>query len=223
MDVRFPILTSRNFYLLVALVTFFIVNPFLDDGHVSNTILGIFITIIIILSLHSVKRKISTNFYIIFLAILSFLSYWYVLWIKASELTYFLHFSITFLFFCSITFLVIRSVSMQKKITPDTLFGAICGYLLIGYTWSFIYLALASLNPENFSVHMASEPLRLRIDHFIYYSFVTLTTLGYGDILALNSVPRAFSWLEAACGQIYLAVWISQLVGLRIVQQQNNR
>ena len=110
-----------------------------------------------------------------------------------------------------------------KEITADTLFGAICGYLLIGLTWSFIYLLIASVDPTSFSIHMEHELIRSRIDHFIYYSFVTLTTTGYGDILATKSVARNFSWLEACIGQIYLAVWISQLVGLRLLQDTQKK
>lgn len=109
---------------------------------------------------------------------------------------------------------------MQKEISADTLFGAVCGYLLIGLTWTYIYLFIATMDHAAFSIHIDHETARMRIDHFIYYSFVTLTTTGYGDILALKSVPRTFSWLEAVVGQVYLAVWISQLVGLRILQKQ---
>jgi len=54
--------------------------------------------------------------------------------------------------------------------------------------------------------------------HFVYYSYTTLTTLGYGDILPLTSPARTFSYMEAICGQIFLVVLVARLVGLHIAQ-----
>lgn len=216
-DIRQSVMRSRHFYLFVSLIAFFIVNPFLVDNRISNVIMLIFFLFIIFFSVYSVVNK--TLFVVIsFLAILAFASYWYILWINQSVTAFVTHFIFNILFLTLLTFSVISSVTRQHEITPDTLFGAICGYLLIGFIWSYFYLVIASIDPASFSLHIAHEPIRSHIDHFIYYSFVTLTTLGYGDIIALKSVARTFSWLEAVIGQVYLAVWISQLVGLRIMQ-----
>lgn len=218
MDEEKDYFRSRYFYLLIALVTFLLVNPFLTDNHLSNLILLIFFTLIMIFSIHSVAQHAYLGVVTAGLALISFFSYWYILWINASQAAYVIHFSLNIIFLSVILFSVISSVAKQRIITADTLFGAICGYLLIGFTWSFIYLLIASIDPTSFSIHMDHDTIRTRIDHFIYYSYVTLTTIGYGDILALKSVARNFSWLEAVVGQVYLAVWISQLVGLRLLQ-----
>lgn len=217
---QFKVIKSKYFYLLTLLILFFLINPFLADNRVSNIILFVVFSLIIFISLYVIENdKLLTYFTIIF-ALFSYSTYYYVIWIQPDKFTYIFHFVFTFLFMSSITYAIIYSVAEQKEISADTLFGAICGYLLIGLTWTYIYLLLASIDDSSFSIHLNHDGTRARIDHFIYYSFVTLTTTGYGDILALKSISRTFSWLEAIIGQVYLAVWISQLVGLRIIQQQ---
>ena len=211
---------SKYFYLLISLLLFFIVNPFLTESHFSNFLLLIFFSFILFFSVYSVMHKTFLLCVALPLAFATLFSYWYIIWIGASTTAYAIHFIFNILFLGLILFSVVFSVAKNRRITEETLFGAICGYLLIGLTWSFIYLLIASIDPTCFSIHLEQDTIRARVDHFIYYSFVTLTTIGYGDILALKSVPRTFSWLEAVIGQVYLAVWISQLVGLRILQMQ---
>ncbi|MES2217789.1 MAG: ion channel [Pseudomonadota bacterium] len=221
MDSQNSVLKSSYFYLLVALVSFFLINPFLEGNRISNIIIVCFFCYIILLSIYIVAKNRVIATATICLGALSFVSYWYIIWVSESDLASLVHFVITILFLGTITFSVISSVTKRQRVTADTLLGAICGYLLLGFTWSFIYLSIASVDPDSFSIHRNHDSLRSHVDHFVYYSFVTLTTTGYGDILALKSVARTFSWMEAAIGQIYLAVWISQLVGLRILQHQD--
>lgn len=61
------------------------------------------------------------------------------------------------------------------------------------------------------------------LDHFVYYSLVTLSTLGYGDIVALTRAARAWSALEALIGQLYLAILLARLIGLQIIQSRRER
>jgi voltage-gated potassium channel len=221
-NLKYPhsVLNSKYFYLLALLIIFFLVNPFLVDNRISNLILFVVFSLIMILALYVVSDRKILTLVTLFFGLLAYSSYYYVIWIRPDEVAYILHF-VTQLFFLSlVTYAVIYSVTQQKAISADTLFGAVCGYLLIGLTWTYMYLVIVSIDPTSFSIHINHDGTRARIDHFIYYSFVTLTTTGYGDIVALKSLSRTFSWLEAVVGQVYLAVWISQLVGLRILQQQ---
>lgn len=223
MDFKDNILHSRYFYLFVSLTAFFIVNPFLEDNHVSNFILMLFFLSILFFSLYSITNDKKLIFMICTLIILDCITYWYLIFIQPIEKMYLIHFIFNIIIFSIVTFSVIRTVSRQREITANTLFGAICGYLLIGFIWSFLYLIIMTIDPSSFQIHIEHNSIRARVDHFIYYSFETLTTLGYGDILAIKSIPRTFSWMEAALGQIYLAVWISQLVGLRIMQLNKSK
>ncbi len=126
------------------------------------------------------------------------------------------------LFFLLITVVIIRHILSVPKVTSDTIFGAICAYLVLGMVWTMVYSLLEILAPGSFlhggeSVAIAfngtGEPA---ISNFIYYSFVTLTTLGYGDITPGTSPAAALSSLEAVTGQLYLAILIARFVGLNI-------
>lgn len=126
-------------------------------------------------------------------------------------------YSVSSIFFFVITFFVLRYVMRHKTITFNSLCGAVCGYLLIGLTWSYIYRALFVFAAGNFlGVGLDGLSPDGLEQHFTYFSFVTLTTLGYGDITPLSNAAKMFAWVEAVIGQIYLTMWIARLVGLHI-------
>jgi len=110
--------------------------------------------------------------------------------------------------------IVVNNVLRQKNITPNTIYGALSAYLLLGLTWSFAYAAIEGLSPGSFYVDPAydADGVLERRD-FLYYSFVTLTTLGYGDILPLSAKARSMAALEAICGVLYTATLVASLVG----------
>ncbi len=127
-------------------------------------------------------------------------------------------------------FFVIGLVAKQRDVTADTVFGGICGYLLIGLVWSSIFSIIEHLTPGAFvidgvAVSGLSEPTpgRRTFPQLTYFSFVTLTTLGYGDVAPITPQARTLSWLEAGAGQIYLAVLVARLVGLHIAHSMGRR
>jgi hypothetical protein len=95
--------------------------------------------------------------------------------------------------------------------------GAVCGYLLLGMAWGVLYAMLDTAWPGSFEVgSRLAEQVRAdqsRVPLFTYYSFVTLTTVGYGDVTPLSTPARTCAWLEALTGQFYLAVLVAGLVG----------
>ena len=98
----------------------------------------------------------------------------------------------------------------ENEITFDLIMAAACAYILLGLIWAYAYYFLESFHPNSFK---ASEKLGDDLWDFYYYSFVTLTSVGYGDIVAITKSARALSILEAILGQLYLAIMISWLVG----------
>jgi hypothetical protein len=147
------------------------------------------------------------------------LGYYFLFYAIPTREFFIIHFLSISVLMIVMTSVVISSVASQEVITIDTLLGSICGYLLIGLTWSYFYLTIAAYNPNAFSYHPTNASLRDNVQHFMYFSYVTLTTLGYGDILPMTDFAKASSWLETVTGQIYLAMWISQLVALHIAQR----
>jgi hypothetical protein len=112
------------------------------------------------------------------------------------------------------TTVVLAHVLRHKAITANTIYGALSVYLLLGITWAFAFAAVDNLSPGSFFIDTAydADGVLDRVDLF-YYSFVTLTTLGYGDILPLTAQARMLAVLEAVCGVLFTATLVASLVG----------
>ena len=87
--------------------------------------------------------------------------------------------------------------------------------------WAFVYSVLESIQPGSFTIGEGQIDVGRRL--YIYYSFVTITTLGYGDITPTTDLANSFSFLEAVTGQLYLAILIARLVGIQIAQSMNRK
>jgi hypothetical protein len=103
---------------------------------------------------------------------------------------------------------VLRRVLIHQEVTLETICGALAAYLLIGMMFSSVYGAMADLGNTPLFVQVAEPSIPLRQ----YFSFTTLTTLGYGDVTAATDLGRAVAMLEAICGQIFLVTLIARLV-----------
>jgi voltage-gated potassium channel len=141
-------------------------------------------------------------------------------WYVTSELLY--H-AFTCAFFLYATATILGSIFRRQDVTMDAVLGAVCGYLLAGAAFANIYTAMELLQPGSFSIN-SGIIVELGNWHsrrflFGYFSLVTLTTMGYGDITPLSPGAASLSWVEAVFGQFYMAVVVAQLVGLRIGQR----
>jgi hypothetical protein len=109
-------------------------------------------------------------------------------------------------------------VFIQRRGAPsnDTIYGGICIYLLLGDCFAAIFALIETLSPGSFHFAYGSPPTGagLEID-MAYFSFVTLTTLGYGDITPVSPPAQTFATLEAVIGPMFVAVFIARLVGIR--------
>ena len=119
--------------------------------------------------------------------------------------------------------LVLRHLFRSERVTVDTISASVCVYLLIGVMWAVAYSLLETLNPGSFvfSVAAGDEAQSMSFGGEesifpLYFSFVTMSTLGYGDIVPASSSARMFAVVEAIMGQIYLTVLVARLVGLHI-------
>jgi len=122
---------------------------------------------------------------------------------------------------CSLMFLVfalaflLRAVLRVERVTPDTIYGAVSVYLLMAVLWAAAYLLLETVQPGAFSMDSSRHPNQVMgWTDCMFFSFVTLTTIGYGDIVPMTPHARSLSILEAVGGTLYVAVLISRLVGL---------
>jgi hypothetical protein len=120
--------------------------------------------------------------------------------------------------------LIVRRLFSSPSITLDSVSGAICGYLFLGLGWAVAYNLIESFPPGSFEINprlgVAHEQGLMQPYLLTYYSFVTLTTVGYGDITPVSPVARTLSWIEAVTGQFYLTVIVAGLVGILITHSR---
>lgn len=131
------------------------------------------------------------------------------------EVSEFASLLILLLFFSGSFWLSVRQIVMSRIVDANMMIGSVVLYLLLGLAWTALYLLLIKGFPEGFS---GLEPLPWQENflHVAYYSFVTLTTLGYGDIAPRCSLCRFFVLAEAVAGVFYVAVIVSSLVSARM-------
>ncbi|HET9675135.1 MAG TPA: potassium channel family protein, partial [Gaiellaceae bacterium] len=110
----------------------------------------------------------------------------------------------------------LNRVLHHKRITHETVLGALCSYVLLGLLFAFLYLAVDELGSGAFfaqpGVHEQSE--------YLYFSFVALTTLGFGDLSPAVGLPQALTVLEALIGQVFLVTLVARLVTLWVRQSE---
>ena len=110
--------------------------------------------------------------------------------------------------------ITLNRVLQHRRVTYETVLGALCTYVLVGLLFAFLYLAVNDLRGEPFFVqpgpHSQSE--------YLYFSFVSLTTLGFGDLSPAVGLPQALTVLEALLGQIFLVTLVARLVTLWVRQ-----
>lgn len=103
---------------------------------------------------------------------------------------------------------IIRELFRQESVTYQTVLGALCLYLLVGLFFSFLYGAVAAFTDGPFFAEGRTE----ETIEFLYFSFVTLTTTGYGDLVAVTDLGRMLAVTEALLGQLYLVSVVAVLV-----------
>ena len=120
-----------------------------------------------------------------------------------------------FLFFSLTLHLAWRQIMFVGQVDGNKIVGAICIYILIGLVWSFAYLIAEEIFPGSFN-GLTGTSWQTNIDDVLYYSMVTLTTLGYGDITPMQPLTRFLAFMEAITGIFFTTVLVASLIGLRL-------
>jgi len=111
----------------------------------------------------------------------------------------------------------ISRVLHHRRITHETVLGALCAYVLVGLLFAFLYLAVQELRDEPFF----AQPGPHAQSEYLYFSFVALTTLGFGDLSPSVGLPQALTVLEALLGQVFLVTMVARLVTLWVRQSES--
>ena len=139
----------------------------------------------------------------------------------------------------AVCFMVMACLLLYRVFTEHlaswiSMVGAICGYLLIGLCWAMFYAAVDQIDPQafRFENHLtvpidANQQTVTAFSQLIYFSFVTMSTLGYGDIVPRIPIALTLTWTQSVIGQFYLAILVARLVGVlpatRLASADDNR
>ena len=220
-----PVLKGRFFLLLISLLLVFLIYPLFETAGARFHFKDILFTVILLAAVYATKatRKIFIPVGIFGLLALTMRGFAFATSSVTFEIVSILGYVV---FFFTTIVIILILVLRASRVTADTISGAICVYLLSGVTWASIYSVLELFHPGTFtfpaSLQVSPEATlsvqtAVRNRALVYYSFVTLTTLGFGDITPATALARSLSTLEAVGGQLYLAVLIARLVGIHIV------
>jgi len=206
--------------LLLALLLVLLAYPFFTGKSLAGRVFAVFFTWVLISAVYAVSRDNKRNFLI---SLVMFAPTALFLWADQFVDNRFVDilgfmFMIAFTFFT--VFCILSYILKEKKVTGNILAGAASIYLLLGISWSLLYAFLEFLKPGSFiiSKHIIKDMTEMGWSTFNYYSFVTLTTLGYGDITPATMHAQSLAILEAAAGVLFTALLISRLVGMYLHQ-----
>jgi hypothetical protein len=211
---------TKFLLLLISLLALMVLEPFIYEYTGIKSLLAIFLSVILFTSIYAVSGKKSTLFIAILLAIPKLVTTW-VLGYTSHPLLNFFDSILGIIFIGYIIVLILKYIFRQEDITLETIYGAIVVYILIGLMWVFLYKMVEVIHPNSFS--LASVLAADSKKNLYYFSFVTLTTLGYGDVTPVSFPAKSIAMLEAIVGQMYIAVLIARLVGIHIAQSLNKK
>jgi len=213
---------GRSVYLLLSLLILVAIGPWLSERPIGRGLWELLFTLVTLSSIHMLRVKRGQALVSGLLALPTLASLWLRQLVPAVRLSQVAVLLLTlFLLYTTITVLI--HVFAEEAVTTDTLSAALCVYLLIGYLWGSLYGLIFLLTPGGFQLPMEWTPAQeqgigrdVPMNLMMYFSFTTLTTLGYGDVLPISGSARAAVVLEAVLGHFYLAVLVARLVGLHI-------
>jgi len=198
--------------LLLVLIATFLISPFLKAG-IGNilSVLLLLYTIILIIRSLALPKLLFLIYVAIALIAFSLEVSASLGWVPSFNLTFALFSQAIFaLYLGGAAYWIGRDILTSSKVTPDMVRGGISVYLLIGFVWALFYGMVATLDANAFSQPLDIQHSYLKALHF---SFTTLTTLGYGDIVPISDIALVLTNLEAIIGQMYPAIFIAILVG----------
>jgi len=213
--------------LLVSLVLVFTAGPFFTDEADGVSVISILYTIVMVVGAYAVSQNRRVFFTGVALAVPAVATEWISNFIVTTPLVV-ANMFFAGLFILYVSGVVLHEVMDEDRVTVDTIAGGIAVYLLIGVGWVLAYAAIEYLHPGAFqlqgkALYQLHPEVQVRYTEFLYFSFVTMTTLGYGDMIPAIPQARALAAAQAVIGQLYIAVFVARLVGLHLAHQQLER
>jgi hypothetical protein len=210
----------RFFILFIALLALILVTPLVQGFVGIQVVWNIFLTGILLSGVHAVSEK-KRKVYIASLLALPILVYlWSTYFVGTNRYVVIVGSLCGVLLFAYMIANILVFIYRQDKVTRDLIAAAAVVYLLMAIMWTFIYRVIETAHPGSFTASATDIHERMR---FIYFSLVTITTLGYGDVVPKTSLASSLATIEAVVGQLYLVTTVAWLVGIRVAQRTDRK
>jgi hypothetical protein len=211
---------SLTTLLVLLVINLFVLGPLIRELERLVLLRDMFFSLVLLAGLMTMTRYKSLQVVFVVFVTLTVIVRWMTVASSARALMG-LDACLSLLCMLALTAVVLAQVNREGAVTGHRVRGAVAGYLLLGMSCALAYALIEHLIPGSFQT--AAADLRsgqLQSDAFYYFSIVTLTTLGYGDITALHPVARSVVMIEALLGQLYPAILIARLVSLSILSRK---
>ena len=208
-----------SFLLGLLLLVVFVLYPLGDRGPFARILLQSFFSLILIAGVVVV----ASNRAVMALGTLFAIGTAAIGWIRLFapvELLLVPGISLYIVFFAMLAGVILKRVFSEGRINLHRIQGAVAVYLLLGVIWSYSYRLVVQIDPGAFNLPAIADESTL-MSKLVYFSFVTLTTVGYGDITAAHPAARSLALLEALTGQLFLAVLIARLVSMEVSHRED--
>ena len=214
------ILKGRFSMLLASLALLFLISPLIPgDQTVADKIFGLVMLVVLISCIRAISQTRRFFIFMVVFTCVNVLMGSYEL-LSTSEPAFFeaLLLGVRIVYFITVFFSIMQYVLDSSAVTFDKICGAISAYMVMGIGWSIVYTLFYHLNALSFNIPAALLSTEtVNSTWAIYFSFTTLTTLGYGDITPQTPAIQSYAIMQAACGQVFLTVIVARLVALQIV------
>ena len=215
----FGIRMGRFLFLFISIILMMVLRPLLGGVGRLTILTDIFFGAVLISGLWAVSQKRRVFLVALLMAIPAVVLGWVPHFVEL-PLLWILSRVFLAIFFVVMVVFLLSHIRRAKEVTADLIMGAASTYFLMGFLWAFIFFFIETVSPGSFRLEGSPADMESQL---IYYSFVTLTTVGYGDVTAASMIARSYSVLEAIIGQLYLTVLVAGLVGLHISQSTERK
>lgn len=205
---------GRFLYLLVAILTFLFAFPLLENqGVVADIVLPLLYFTIFIAGMYGITTHHQDHYIALAVAVPTLFASWLNVMYPSLLFSEIVTAIWMIYYFWTIIFALVHIINVRQA-NSNLLYGAISVYLLFGITFGLLYTIFELVQPATFLVNDPRIAHTLTRSDFIYFSFVTLTTVGYGDIKPVAGFVKPFVSVEAIIGIFYVAMLVARLVHL---------
>ncbi len=212
--------THRFAILLGSFLLLMLATPFFETNLIAGNIGDLLYYIFLAAAAYSVRRSRFFTLAIILgaTAILADLASYFI----NQKIALVVATSLSSLYLLLIIILILGNVIQQQRVSADTVLGGLCIYIMMGFFWTSLFVNLELITPGsfNFGIHAHHPDLTRLYGLLSYYSFISLLSIGFGDIIPISSMAQTLTVLEGLIGRFYLVFYMAYLINLYISRKE---